>query len=757
MLSQISPVVRTPDEFLAALSSETRPNRDLEKLKSAAQFAFDAHQGQMRESGDPYITHPFAVALIVDELKLDTDSICGALLHDTVEDCNVTLEDIKTRFGEPVQDLVDGVTKLSKINFSSKAELQAESLRKMLLAMTKDVRVILIKLCDRLHNLRTLGNCSAAKQKRIAQETLDIFTPLAHRLGMYNLKWSLEDLCLKHAHPDAYYEILKRIAQKRKEREAFVEEIISSIRETLQKASLPCDISGRPKSFFSVYQKCQKDDKYLDEMYDLIGIRIITHNKEHCYAILGLVHSIWTPVQNRFKDYIAVPKPNMYQSLHTTVIHPDGQMFEVQIRTREMHETAEMGVAAHFLYKDNNSSQNRGSEKNPQELNWLKQIARWHSDIRDSHEFIENVKMDLFAHMVYAFTPNGQVIELREGATPVDFAYHVHTQVGNRCVGAKVDDRVVPLTYAIKNGDIIKIITSNASKGPSRDWLEFVKTKRARESILSFLKKSSKEDYITKGQKIVQHILEDKAKRLPSERKASWREILNSKEFSEACAAYGFRDVSFLYEAVGKNEFKLDSIVNQLSFFQVQQEDAEKKLESMRRRPQASKSRDTIVVNGMDDLLVKMSRCCNPVFGDEIVGYISRGRGLVVHRKSCPNAVALSRSEAEREVEVHWNTSSLVSKQSSFQTEVEILTHNQSNVLMKVTQVISNFKINIISMNARSKKDGGFLNLIIEIGNIAQLNNLIRAISDLEEVVSIYRVEPDEKKKPARSTKNQHK
>lgn len=740
MLSATSPTVRTPEEFLANLSPKNRANRDLEKIEKAARFALQSHEGQMRQSGDPYITHPFAVALIVDELKLDTDSICGALLHDVLEDCDVSAEKLEAEFGPTVHELVDGVTKLSKIQFSSKAELQAESLRKMLLAMTKDVRVILIKLCDRLHNMRTLGNCSKEKQKRIGQETLDIYTPLAHRLGMFHLKWNLEDLCLKHTHPEDYYDILKRIAQKRREREAFVEQVMDDLRDSLKASSLPGDLFGRPKSFFSIWQKTQKDRKYLDEMYDLIGIRVITKTKEQCYAILGIVHSIWTPVQHRFKDYIAVPKPNMYQSLHTTVIHPDGQMFEVQIRTEEMHEIAEMGVAAHFIYKD------AASSGKPEELNWLKQIARWHQDVRDSHEFIENVKMDLFAHMVYAFTPNGQVIELREGSTPVDFAYYVHTQVGNKCVGAKIDDRVVPLTYQLKNGDIVKIITSNASKGPSRDWLETVKTRRAREAILSFLKKASKEDYITKGQKMVQTILEDRSKRMPSERKASWREILNSREFHDACEAFGFRDVSFLYEAVAKNEFKLENIVNQLSFFQMQEEDAEKQLEAMKRRPKSGGGRDMVVVEGLPDMLVRMSRCCNPVFGDDIVGYITRGRGVTVHRRACPNAIALSRSEAEREVEVCWNTGRLVKQQSSFQTEVEIITRNESSVLMKITQVISNFKINIVSMNARQRKEGGHLNLIIEIGNLAQLNNLVRAISDLEEVVSIYRVEPNQKK-----------
>jgi GTP diphosphokinase / guanosine-3',5'-bis(diphosphate) 3'-diphosphatase len=745
MINTQSPILRTPEEFLNKLSSEQRANRDLVFVEKAARFAFNAHSDQKRKSGEPYITHPFAVALIVDDLKLDTASLCGALLHDVLEDCNVTAETLKEEFDDTVYELVEGVTKLSKIQVSTRAELQAESLRKMLLAMTRDLRVILIKLCDRLHNMRTLDHVSPEKQQRICKETLDIYCPLAHRLGMSSLKWQLEDLCLKHSNPTAYYDILKTIAQKRKEREAFIDQVIRKLRSSIKEAGISADISGRPKSFYSIYQKSLQNEKYMDEMYDLLAVRIITNSKEHCYAILGLVHSTWTPIQQRFKDYIAVPKPNLYQSLHTTMIHPDGQMFEVQIRTQSMHETSEFGVAAHFLYKE---SKPGPKAQEFQELNWLKQIIKWHSDVRDSQEFIESVKLDLFQHMVYAFTPNGKVIELRDGSTPVDFAYYIHTEVGNKCVGAKVDDRVVPLSYKLNNGDIVKIITSKNSKGPSRDWLEVVKTKRAREGILAFLRRSSKEDYIAKGTKIIQQMLEERIKRLPQDRKVSYREVLNSSQFREVLEAYSFRDVLYIQEAIGKGEFRFENLLPHLDIFK-EEPVTEAKLDELTSKVsnRKKKKKDTIFVEGSPDMEVRMSKCCSPLYGDEIVGFITRGRGVSVHRKDCPNAVILTRNEAERAVEVTWDPASLFSKDTSFLTQIQIVAQHKPTVLHQITSVITNFKLNICNLNARTKQGTGILDLTIEIGNIGQLNNLIKTLSDLEDVISIYRMEPKKKAK----------
>jgi len=744
MINTQSPILRTPEEFLDHLSKEQRPNRELELVEKAAHFAFKAHADQKRRSGEPYITHPFAVALIVDDLNLDTSSICGALLHDVLEDCNVSAETLREEFDDTIYELVEGVTKLSKIQVTNKAELQAESLRKMLLAMTRDLRVILIKLCDRLHNMRTLDHVPAEKQQRICKETLDIYCPLAHRLGMSSLRWQLEDLCLKFSNPTAYYEILKKIAQKRKEREAFIDQVIQKLQAISKDAGISADISGRPKSFYSIYQKAQKNEKYMDEMYDLLAVRVITKTKEQCYAILGLVHSTWTPIQQRFKDYIAVPKPNLYQSLHTTMIHPDGQMFEVQIRTQNMHETAEFGVAAHFLYKETKSGP---KAQEFQELNWLKQIIKWHSDVRDSQEFIENVKLDLFQHMVYAFTPNGKVIELREGSTPIDFAYYIHTEVGNKCVGAKVDDRVVPLSQKLNNGDIVKIITSKNSKGPSRDWLEVVKTKRAREGILAFLRKSSKDDYIARGTKIIQQMLEDKIKRLPQDRKVSYREILNSAQFSEVLNAYGFRDVLYIQEAVGKGEFRFENLLPHLDIFKEEPEPALDDLAAKVTNKRKKKKKDTIFVAGFPDMEVRLSKCCSPLFGDDILGFITRGRGVSVHRKDCPNAVSLLRNEGERTVDVQWDPASLLSKDTSFLTQIQIVTQNRPTVLHQITSVITNFKLNICNLNARTKHGTGVLDLTIEIGNVGQLNNLIKTLSDLEDVVSIYRMEPKKKSK----------
>lgn len=735
----------TPEEFLDSLSSENRNNRDLSKIEKAACFAHKAHEGQNRKSGEPYISHPYAVALMVDQLKLDTDSICGALMHDVLEDCEVTKEEMTEEFGKTVCDLVDGVTKLSKLKFNTKAEQQAESLRKMLLAMTKDIRVILIKLCDRLHNMSTLDSMPADKQKKISKETLDIYCPLAHRLGVSSLKWQLEDLCLKHSNPEAYYDILKKIAQKRKQREAFIDTVIQELREAIFDAGMFADISGRPKSFYSIFTKAERNEKYMDEMYDLLAVRVITDTKEKCYAILGMVHSIWTPLQHRFKDYIAVPKPNLYQSLHTTVIHPDGQMFEVQIRTQAMHETAENGVAAHFHYKE--SSPSDQTQQGPGELKWLKQIMQWHSDVRDSQEFVESVKLDLFQNMVYAFTPDGKVIELREGSTPIDFAYYIHTEVGHKCVGAKVDDRVVPLNYTLKNGDIVRIITSKTSKGPSRDWLEIVKTRRAREGILSFLRRSSKEDYIAKGIKVIQQDLEDRIKRLPQDKKVSYREILNSSEFNEVMEAYGFRDITFLQEAVGKGEFKFENCLQHLEIFKVEAPPPEEKLEKLQRKSKDKrKTRDTVFVAGSQDMLVHMSRCCNPLYGDNIIGFVTRGRGVTVHRRDCPNAMALMEKEAEREVDVQWDPASLFRKDASFLTQVQIVSKTRPNVIHQITTVLTNFKVNIHKMNAKTKTDAGILDLTLEVGNLGQLNNLIKTIGELEDVVSIYRMEPRKKK-----------
>ena len=743
MLELHSPSLTTPAEFMDYLLKEDRPNRDLKLVEKAAKFAFQAHTGQKRKSGEPYILHPFAVAIIIDQMKLDTASICGAIMHDVLEDCEVSKEELTEEFGTTVYHLVDGVTKLSKIKFGSKEELQAESLRKMLLAMTRDIRVIIIKICDRLHNMRTMEHMPKHKQMRISKETIDIYCPLAHRLGMSSIKWQLEDLCLKYTNPKAFYDILKRIAQKRKERESFIQTVISELKENLKDSSFEVEISGRPKSFYSIYLKSLKSPKYLDDMFDLIGLRILTKNKEQCYGILGVVHSMWTPLQNRFKDYIAVPKPNLYQSLHTTIFHPNGQRVEVQIRTFDMHETSEYGVAAHCHYKEGS---NKALQKQ-EELKWLKEIVDWHSDIRDSQEFIENVKLDLFQHMVYAFTPNGKIIELREGSTPIDFAFYIHTEVGYKCVGAKLEDRVVPLSYQIQNGDIISIITSNSNKGPSRGWLEIVKTKRAREAILSFLRKSSKDDYINQGAKTIQNSLEERIKRLPQERKVSWREIINSPDFAEVSLAYGFRDICYLQEAIGKGEFRFESLANHLQIFQVEV-DIEESLEQLsKKQSKSKKSRDTVLVAGSPDMLVRIAKCCNPLFGDDISGFITRGRGVSVHRSDCPNSITLVADEPERQLDVQWDPRSLMARDTYFQTEVEIVSQNRSEVLAKITNIISKFKINILSMNGRTKKEYGVLNLVFQVKNIGQLNNLITAIQDLDEVISIHRKEPSKKKK----------
>lgn len=727
----------TAEQFRKAL--ETSSHLDGAYILKALEFATKAHQGQQRATGEPYIIHPIAVAKSLLEMGMDKSTIAAGLLHDVLEDTPVTVEELAAQFGPTTAALVQGVTKIGKIHFTSRAEAQVENLRKMLLAMTEDIRVIIIKLADRLHNLMTLKHLPPQKQQRIAQETLEIYAPLAHRLGIARVQWELEDLCLRYLNPDVYFELVKKVEGKRQEREAFIAKIKSEIQETLKNNGIEARVSGRPKSFYSIYKKSMKRDKELNDIHDLIGLRVITKSIPACYEVLGVVHETFKPLPNRFKDYIAVPKPNLYQSLHTTLIHPDGKVFEVQIRTEEMDRIAETGIAAHWSYKEGGASPKK--EKIQEKLTWLRQILDWHKEVADSTEFVDGVKLDLFQNQAYVFTPNGKVVELPAGATPLDFAYAIHTDVGHTCVGAHVNGKIVPLSYELKNGQIVHVITNKNSKGPSRDWLDVVKSTRARNKIKQFLRTENREEYLTKGKELVTEELRKLLKGNPDPNLTP-QSILKSEEFKNAIKGAGFLDMNSFYAAVGRNEFNLQTFAKALPVFASEEVVEPIPTKPPPARPESSTSSKGILVAGMGDMLVRLSKCCNPVVGDPITGYITRGRGVSVHRSDCPN-IEMLEVEKDRQVGVSWDAAGLSGKDARFLVEIEARVHDRPNTLLKVTNVISNYKLNIHYANARVTRTGqGILNFSVEISSTSQLNNLLESIRNLPEVFSVYRVQP---------------
>ena len=732
-----------PEKFLGELE---KADKHLDKpfIRRALEYATKSHEGQMRQSGEPYIIHPIGVALILLDLQMDTHSICAGLLHDVLEDTPVTEDEMTNEFGETVTQLVRGVTKIGKIKFSSKAEEQAENLRKMLLAMTDDVRVILIKLADRLHNMLTLGAVPPQKQRRKAQETLDVYVPLAHRLGIYRLKTEMEDLCLRYIEPNVYFDLVRRVAQKRRSRQRFVDDLKTEIMGLLTEHSIDALIKGRPKTFYSIYKKTLKRTADLADIYDLIGLRVVTLTVADCYSVLGLLHERWKPLQNRFKDYIAVPKANQYRSLHTTLIHPSGQVFEVQIRTEEMDRIAEEGIAAHWSYKEGGKSAADFHHK----LSWLKQIIEWHKDVADSAEFIEGLKVDLFENQVYVFTPEGKVLELPAGATPIDFAYSIHTEVGHHCVGGQVNGKMVPLTYQLQNGQIVNILTSKTSKGPSRDWLDVVKSTRAKQKIKAWLKRENREVDLARGRELVNEELQKRVKEL-KDAEVTVASILKSEDFTDAMQHYGYLNLDTLYIAAGRNEFSINVLLNRLPIFQRahETEQIERKLAQPMALPMRRPGSKGVLVSGMGDMMVRLSKCCNPIFGDETVGYITRGRGVSVHRDDCPNLRALVEDE-DRRVDVEWDEEAL-GRKDTFLVEIQIHVLDRPDVLLRATNIISQFKLNIYACQARTTKKGqeGLLNYTVDVANHTQLENLLNAIRDLPEVIRCYRLQPREQKK----------
>lgn len=698
------------------------PSADEQLICRAYEFAQKAHAGQMRESGEPFFEHPREVAMILAELEMDTVTVCAGLLHDVVEDTEVTAGQVAREFGDEIALLVEGVTKLTNMPFQTRQEHQVQNLRKMFLAMAEDLRVVLIKLADRLHNMRTLRHLSPERQKRLAEETLEIYTPLAHRLGIWSLKWEMEDLALRYLDPEAYYQLRHLVAKQRQVRETEIAQVIAQLQEKLAEVNIKAHITGRPKHFYSIYQKMHNQGKKFEEIYDLLAVRVIVDTVKDCYGVLGIVHTLWKPVPGRFKDYIAMPKSNMYQSLHTTVIGPKGDPFEVQIRTWEMHRIAEKGIAAHWLYKEGYPKRSQEFEE---KVAWLRQVMEWLREMKEPEEFMATLKIDLFEDEVFVFTPKGDVKNLAAGSTPVDFAFSVHSDIGLRCVGAKVNGRIVPLDYELKNGDIVEILTAkNAS--PSQDWLGFVKTSKARSKIRAFLREQHQEESVAKGRAM----LEREARKAGVE----LSEVLQPEALVTAAHRYGYAESDDLLAAIGFGKILPRQVLHKI----IGEEEPTDRKGGLQVTQPAQKRRGDrgVSVKGVDNLLVRMSKCCSPVPGDEIVGYITRGRGVSIHRKDCPNLQSLP---PERAIEVEWS----VDDSQDYPVDIEIEAIDRTNLLANIVSTVNDAKAGIGAVNARTTKDRlANISLTVNISDLNKLHDLIRKLRHVDGVLSVQRARP---------------
>ncbi|HFC9205420.1 TPA: bifunctional (p)ppGpp synthetase/guanosine-3',5'-bis(diphosphate) 3'-pyrophosphohydrolase [Clostridium perfringens] len=710
-------------------------NVDIDLVKKAYDLAFEAHKEQKRESGEPYIIHPISVAMILADMGMDTNTIVAGLLHDVIEDTDYTYEDISNIFNVEVANLVDGVTKLGKIKYKSKEEQQADNVRKMLLAMAKDIRVIIIKLADRLHNMRTLKYMKPEKQKKKAQETLDIFAPLAHRLGISKIKWELEDLCLRYIHPEEYYDLVNMIAEKRVEREKFISRIIEELKENLDKANIDSDIEGRPKHFYSIYRKMVNKHKSIEQIFDLTAIRILVNTVKDCYAVLGIVHTIYKPIPGRFKDYIAMPKPNMYQSLHTTVIGSEGKTFEIQIRTFEMHRTAEYGIAAHWKYKSGVTGTDSKDMTFENKLTWLRDILEWQKEAVDATEFMEGFKLDLFSDEIFVFTPKGVVINLPAGATPIDFAYKIHTDIGNKCVGAKVNGKIVTLDYKLKTGEIVEILTSSSSRGPNIDWLNIANSNQARSKIKQWLRKARREENLERGKEM----LEKECKK----QSLVFSDLCKGPLYDKLLKRYHLNNVEEIYVAVGEGELLSSTVISKLKenvVKQVTEEELNKNIEEQiakTERQTKKKQSYGVTVKGLNNIMVRFARCCNPVPGDDIAGYITKGRGVSVHRKDCSNFKAIVEKQREKVVDVSWGTE----KGAAYVAELEVKAEDRMCLLSDVMLVITDSNLSLLSLNAKSGRNGvANINIQVKIDNIEQLKELMKKIRRLQGILDVYRV-----------------
>ena len=741
----------SPDELYQVLISHVRkyhPSDDISMIEKAYKVACTAHKEQKRKSGEPYIIHPLHVAIILADLEMDKETIVAGLLHDVVEDTIMTEEEIIEEFGSEVAQLVDGVTKLENIPLSSgsgsesdaRLEMQAENLRKMFLAMAKDIRVIVIKLADRLHNMRTLRYQKPESQQRIAKETIEVYSPIAQRLGISKIKVELDDLSLKYLEPEAYYDLVDKIAIRRSEREKYITSIVEEVSEHIEHAGIKAKIDGRVKHFFSIYKKMKNQNKTLDQIYDLFAVRIIVDTVKDCYAALGVIHEMYKPIPGRFKDYIAMPKANMYQSLHTTVIGSTGQPFEIQIRTFEMHKAAEYGIAAHWKYKE--ASDGKKVETQEEEkLTWLRQILEWQRDMSDNKEFLNLLKsdLDLFSDSVYCFTPKGEVKTLPAGSTPIDFAYSIHSAVGNRMIGARVNGRLVTIEYEIQNGDRVEIITSQNSKGPSRDWLNLVKSTQAKNKINQWFKNELKEDNIQKGRELLVNYCKTKSLNQDNLNRPEYREAVRRK--------YGFHDWESVLAAVGHGALKEGQIVNKMQELyerdhreQITDEEVLQSIGENGAKPVLMRSKSGIVVKGIADLSVRFSKCCSPVPGDEIVGFVTRGRGVSIHRTDCINMISLPEMERARLIDAEWQEPETQEESGKYVAEIKIIANNRNGLLADISKALTEKNINILSMNTRTSKQGiATLQTTFEISGREELNRITDKIRGIESVIEIER------------------
>ncbi|MCL5676454.1 MAG: bifunctional (p)ppGpp synthetase/guanosine-3',5'-bis(diphosphate) 3'-pyrophosphohydrolase [Firmicutes bacterium] len=712
------------------------PNADLEMVTRAFNVARLAHEGQLRESGEPYILHPLAVAGILADLEVDIVTIAAALLHDVVEDTGVTLQDIETQFGKEIAQLVDGVTKLGKLEFKSHEETQAENLRKMLLAMANDIRVILIKLADRLHNMRTLKHRPPEKQMAVARETLEIFAPLAHRLGISRVKWELEDLCLRYLEPEKYYFLTEKVAKKRAEREAYLKNVMDVLRSRLEGVGIKGRIYGRPKHFYSIYRKMFLQGRDFEDIYDLVAVRVIVDSVRDCYGALGVVHTLWRPIPGRFKDYISVPKVNMYQSLHTTVVGPQGEPVEVQIRTEEMHRTAEYGIAAHWKYKEDKTDRDLDKK-----LEWLRSIMEWQSEFGDAKELVETVRTDLFADQVFVFTPKGDVIDLATGSTPLDFAYQIHTDIGHRCVGAKVSGKIVPLDTPLKTGDIVEILTSK-TPAPSLDWLNIAKTNGAKNKIRAWFKKARREDNLARGQDSLYR--EFRRQGLDAE------EVLAKPWVPDLLRRMNLPNAEELLISIGYGGLTAAQVTTR---FKSEMERREKPAlplglpdmttSEAKARLGYGKPSDGVRVRGEGNMLVRFSHCCNPVPGDPIIGYITRGRGVSIHRLDCPNLRVVFEQERERLAEAAWDEAAATAGGVTYPADLQITAIDRPGLLAEVAATVAEFRTNILRSRTRTKDHVATVDLVLEIRNLDHLQHISNRLSRVRDVMDVTRVVKD--------------